>query len=106
MNSLKAIIRLEALRKERETVIHNNDLFLEDIKAINLAIKALKKCPNLKDDSFKCKLCGKELRTWKSIQKGFGPVCEKKYWDNFYKKNQIRIEEILQKKGEVVNGEN
>ena len=72
MNNIKAIKQLEDLKRDRLSFIHNNELdkvFLEDIKAITLAIQALKKCPNIKDTSFKCKMCGKELKTWKSIQK-------------------------------------
>ncbi len=72
MNNIKAIKQLEDLKRDRLSFIHNNKLdkiFLEDIKAITLAIQALKKCPNIKDNSFKCKMCGKELKTWKSIQK-------------------------------------
>lgn len=104
MNNAKAITQLENLKSDRLSFIHNNNLdgvFLEDIKAISLAIKALKKCSDIKDDSFNCRMCGKELKTWKSIQKGFGPVCEKKYLDDVYNNQQINIETILQKKGEV-----
>lgn len=104
MNKAKAIAQLENLKSDRLSFIHNDNLdgvFLEDIKAISLAIKALKKCSDIKDDSFNCRMCGKELKTWKSIQKGFGPVCEKKYLDDVYNNQQINIETILQKKGEV-----
>lgn len=95
MNSVKAILQLEDLKRDRLSFIQNNELdeiYLNDIKAINLAIKALKKCPNIQDTSFKCRMCGKELKTWKSIQKGFGPVCEKKYLNDVYKNQQISIE--------------
>lgn len=105
MNNVKAIVQLETLKSDRLSFIHNNELdtvFLDDIKAINLAIKALKKCSDIKDDSFKCRMCGKELKTWKSIQKGFGPVCEQKYLDDVYNNQQIKMESILQKKGEVI----
>lgn len=105
MNNVKAIVQLEALKSDRLSFIHNNELdtvFLDDIKAINLAIKALKKCSDIKDDSFKCRMCGKELKTWKSIQKGFGPVCEQKYLDDVYNNQQIKMESIIQKKGEVI----
>lgn len=104
MNNAKAITQLENLKSDRLSFIHNNNLdgvFLEDIKAISLAIKALKKCSDIRDDSFNCRMCGKELKTWKSIQKGFGPICEKKYLDDVYNNQQINIETILQKKGEV-----
>lgn len=48
MNNIKAIAQLEDLKVDRLSFIHNNELdavFLNDIKAINLAIKALKKMP-------------------------------------------------------------
>ena len=95
MNSIKAIAQLEELKRDRLSFIQNNELdqvFLADIRAINLAIKALKKCPNIKDTSFKCRMCGKELKTWKSIQKGFGPICEKRYIEDVYKNQQISID--------------
>lgn len=49
MNSVKAISQLEDLKKDRLSFVHNNELdevFLQDIKAISLAIKALKKHPD------------------------------------------------------------
>lgn len=95
MNNIKAIEQLEELKKDRLSFVQNNELdqvFLADIRAINLAIKALKKCPNIKDTSFKCRMCGKELKTWKSIQKGFGPVCEKRYIEDVFKNQQISID--------------
>lgn len=104
MNNVKAIAQLEDLKRDRLSFVHNDELdnvFLDDIKAICLAINALKKCPEIKDDSFKCRMCGKELKTWRSIQKGFGPICEKKYLDDVYNNQQINIETIIQKKGEV-----
>lgn len=104
MNNLKAINQLEDLKRDRLSFIHNNDLdkvFLEDIKAISLAIKALKKCPDIKDSTYNCRMCGRELKTWKSMQKGFGSVCERKYINDVYKNQQINIESILQKKGEL-----
>lgn len=97
MNNIKAIKQLEDLKRDRLSFIHNNELdqvFLEDIKAITLAIQALKKCPNIKDTSFKCKMCGKELKTWKSIQKGYGPVCEKIYLNNIYNNQQLTIDKL------------
>lgn len=107
MNNIKAIAQLEDLKVDRLSFIHNNELdavFLNDIKAINLAIKALKKCPDIKDNSFKCRMCGRELRTWKSIQRGFGEVCERKFLKDVYENQQIKIEEIL-RKGEKENGQ-
>lgn len=104
MNNVKAIAQLEDLKRDRLSFVHNDELdnvFLNDIKAISLAINALKKCPEIKDDSFKCRMCGKELKTWRSIQKGFGPICEKKYLNDVYNNQQINIEAIIQKKGEV-----
>ena len=95
MNNIKAIEQLEELKKDRLSFVQNNELdqvFFADIRAINLAIKALKKCPNIKDTSFKCRMCGKELKTWKSIQKGFGPICEKRYIEDVYKNQQISID--------------
>lgn len=103
MNSVKAISQLEDLKKDRLSFVHNNELdevFLQDIKAISLAIKALKKYPDIKDTDFKCRMCGKELKTWKSIQRGFGPICEQKYLNDVYKNQQLTMDVILQKKGE------
>lgn len=107
MNNIKAIAQLEDLKVDRLSFIHNNELdavFLNDIKAINLAIKALKKCLDIKDNSFKCRMCGRELRTWKSIQRGFGEVCERKFLKDVYENQQIKIEEIL-RRGEKENGQ-
>lgn len=107
MNNIKAIAQLEDLKVDRLSFIHNNELdavFLNDIKAINLAIKALKKCPDIKDNSFKCRMCGRELRTWESIQRGFGEVCERKFLKDVYENQQIKIEEIL-RRGEKENGQ-
>ena len=98
MNNIKAITQLEDLKRDRLSFIQNNEqdeIYLNDIKAINLAIKALKKCPDVKDTSFNCRMCGKELKTWKSIQKGFGPVCEKKYLNDVYKNQQMTVENLL-----------
>ena len=78
----------------------SDEIYLKDIKAISLAINALKKCPDIQDKSFNCRMCGKELKTWKSIQKGFGPVCERKYLNDVYKNQQMSFENIVQKKGE------
>lgn len=101
MNNIKAITQLEDLKRDRLSFIQNNELdeiYLNDIKAINLAIKALKKCPDIKDTSFKCRMCGKELKTWKSIQKGFGSICEKRYINDVYKNQQISMETIIKEK--------
>ena len=59
--------------------------------------------------SNKCKICSRKLKNRKSIQRGMGPTCERKYLEKLYKEKQISIEDILkedekQKKGEVVNG--
>ena len=105
MNNIQAIKQLEDLKKDRLSFVHNNELdevFLEDIKAISLAVKALKKCPEIKDNSFKCKMCGKELKTWKSIQKGFGPVCEKKYLDDVYNNQQMTLDKFLHERKEIL----
>lgn len=102
MNSIKAITQLEELKRDRLSFIQNDEsdeIYLKDIKAISLAIKALKKCPDIQDKSFNCQLCGKELKTWRSIQKGFGPVCEKKYLENVYKNQQLSMDTLLQKRG-------
>ena len=103
MNSVKAIMQLKSLKRERLSFIHNNELdgiYLNDIKAINLGIKALNKCPDVKDTSFNCRMCGKELKAWKSIQRGFGPRCERKYLEDVYKNQQITMDNLVQKKGE------
>lgn len=102
MNSVKAINQLEDLKKDRLSFIHNNEeldnVFLDDIKAISLAIKALQKCPNVKDTTYNCRMCGRELKTWKSIQRGMGSICENRYLDKFYKSQQITLESILNDK--------
>lgn len=93
MNSIKAIAQLEDLKRDRLSFIQNDEsdeIYLNDIKAISLAIKALKKCPDIKDKSFNCRMCGKELKTWKSIQ-----ICEKKYLEDVYKNQQISVENII-----------
>lgn len=103
MNSIKAITQLEELKRDRLSFIQNDEsdeIYLKDIKAISLAIQALKKCPDIQDKSFNCRMCGKELKTWKSIQKGFGPICEKKYLEDVYKNQQVSIEILAQKRGE------
>lgn len=100
MNSIKAITQLEELKRDRLSFIQNDDsdeIYLNDIKAITLAIKALKKCPDVKDTSFNCRMCGKELKTWKSIQRGFGPICEKKYLNDVYKNRQITMDTMIRK---------
>lgn len=43
-----------------------------------------------------CKRCGRRLKNWKSIQKGLGIVCERKYLDEIYTNQQISIETVLQ----------
>ncbi len=103
MNNIKAITQLEELKKDRLSFVQNNEsdeIYLNDIKAISLGIKALKKCSEIQDTSFNCRMCGKELKTWKSIQKGFGPVCERKYLNDVYKNQQITMDFLVQKKGE------
>lgn len=103
MKSINAITQLEELKRDRLSFIQNDEsdeIYLKDIKAISLAIKALKKCPDIQDKSFNCRMCGKELKTWKSIQKRFGPVCERKYLNDVYKNQQMSFENIVQKKGE------
>lgn len=98
MNNIKAIQQLESLKRDRLSFVHNNELdeiFLNDIKAISLAIKALTKCSDIKDNSFNCRLCGKELKTWRSIQRGFGPICEKKYLEDIYKNQQLTMDNII-----------
>lgn len=104
MNNVKAIAQLEDLKRDRLSFVHNDELdnvFLDDIKAISLAINALKKCPEIKDDSFKCRMCGKELKTWRSIQKGFGPICEKKYLDDVYNNQQMSLDKLLHERKEI-----
>ena len=66
MNSIKAITQLEELKRDRLSFIQNDEsdeIYLKDIKAISLAIKALKKCPDIQDKSFNCRLCGKRIET-------------------------------------------
>lgn len=107
MNNVKAITQLENLKRDRLSFIQNDELdkvYLNDIKAINLAIKALRKCPEIKDNSFKCRMCGKELKTWKSVQKGFGPICEKRFIEDVYKNQQVTMDVILQEKDKRKEG--
>ncbi len=52
MNSIKAITQLEELKRDRLSFIQNDEsdeIYLKDIKAISLAIKALKKCPDIQN---------------------------------------------------------
>lgn len=89
MNSIKAITQLEELKRDRLSFIQNDEsdeIYLKDIKAISLAIKALKKCPDIQDKSLR------------SIQKGFGPVCEKKYLNDVYKNQQLTMDTILKER--------
>ncbi len=51
----------------------------------------------------RCKLCGRKLKNWQSIQRGLGPVCERKYLEDIYSNQQITFEDINQKKGEVIS---
>ena len=98
MNSIKAITQLEELKRDRLSFIQNDEsdeIYLKDIKAISLA---LKKCPDIQDKSFNCRMCGKELKTWKSIQKGFGPICEKRYLNDVYKNQQMTVDTILKER--------
>ena len=104
MNRLKAIEQLEDLKRDRLSFLHNNELdviFLKDIKAITLGIEALKKCKDedIKGQEFRCRMCGKELKTWKSIQKGYGPICEKQYLNNIYNNQQLTIDKIKRERG-------
>ncbi len=46
----------------------------------------------------RCKLCGRKLKNWKSIQRGMGSICENRYLDKFYKSQQITLESILNDK--------
>lgn len=43
----------------------------------------------------KCKRCGRKLKNKVSIEKEYGPTCEKKLLQDFYKNNQITIDDIL-----------
>lgn len=44
---------------------------------------------------YRCKLCGRKLKNWKSIQAGMGPTCESRYLNKFYKEQQITLDSIL-----------
>lgn len=35
--------------------------------------------------SNKCKICNRKLKNWKSIQRGIGPTCERRYLDKIYR---------------------
>lgn len=47
--------------------------------------------------------CGRKLKNKKSIKKGYGPTCEQKLLQDFYKKRQITIDDILKGKESVEN---
>lgn len=49
-----------------------------------------------------CKRCGRKLKNKNSIKKQYGPTCEKKLLQDFYKKRQITIDDIL-REGECCN---
>ena len=46
-----------------------------------------------------CTRCGRKLKTVKSIEIGFGPVCYKKYQaelaEEEFRKNQMTIDEVV-----------
>lgn len=46
-----------------------------------------------------CKRCGRKLKTTKSIEQGFGPVCFKKHQreiaEEEFRKNQITMDEVI-----------
>lgn len=44
---------------------------------------------------YKCNLCGRKLKNWKSIQRGMGPTCENKYLDKLYASQQITLDSIF-----------
>ena len=72
MNTIKAIKQLEELKQNRLSFIHNDNLdtiFLNDIKAINLAIKALKKHPDIKDTTYNCRMCRKGTENMEKYSK-------------------------------------
>ena len=48
-----------------------------------------------------CQRCGRKLKNKKSIKKRYEPTCEQKLLQDFYKKTQITIDDLLQKKGEI-----
>lgn len=52
----------------------------------------------MKDEIETCNRCGRKLKTEKSIEQGFGPVCFKKHKqeqaDEEFKKNQMTIDEV------------
>lgn len=84
MNSIKAITQLEELKRDRLSFIQNDEsdeIYLKDIKAISLAIKALKKCPDIQDKSFNCRL-----------------LCEKKYLNDVYRNQQLTMDTILKER--------
>lgn len=49
-----------------------------------------------------CKRCGRKLKNKISIKKQYGPTCERKALQDFYKKRQITIDDILGKEN-VIN---
>lgn len=49
-----------------------------------------------------CKRCGRKLKNKKSIKRGYGPTCEQRLLQDFYKKRQLTIDDII-KEGECKN---
>ena len=49
-------------------------------------------------NDYRCKLCGRKLKNWKSIQQGMGPTCENKYLDKLYASQQIILDFLIKDK--------
>lgn len=47
-----------------------------------------------------CNRCGRQLKTTKSIEEGYGPVCKQKYLkelaDMEFEKNQLTMDEVIE----------
>lgn len=54
----------------------------------------------MKDKIETCRRCGRELKTEKSIERGFGRVCHKKYLEAQeqigFEENQMSMEEVAE----------
>lgn len=48
-------------------------------------------CTTPGDETMKCMLCGRELKSQSSMEQGYGPVCYRKVYGNKKNKNSEKI---------------